>query len=395
MASEKRRPDNMKLSEFNYSLPKDRIAQKPKKPRDQSRLLVLERLGDKIEHRHFYDLPKYLRRGDVLVVNDTRVMPARLIGRRKETGGKVEIFLLRPFASKQNKAAGEDVWLCLVGGPRRKEGLEIIFDKGLKAGIVRREEDGTWLVRFNKKGAGLMKVVEKIGQVPLPPYIKRLSAADRKRYQTVYADVRKSGSVAAPTAGLHFTPALINKLKKSGVNICHVTLHVGLGTFAPVKTQRIENHKMHEEYYEIEKKMLDLLWRAKLSGKRVIAVGTTSTRVLETVFSKFPISPANGTPLRGGNFQFPKKSKIKNQKSKIVSGWTDIFIYPGYKFKAVDALVTNFHLPKSTLLMLVSAFAQGKAGNKRSGLKMILEAYRTAIGKKYDFFSYGDAMLIK
>jgi S-adenosylmethionine:tRNA ribosyltransferase-isomerase len=373
----------MKLSEFDYKLPKDRIAQKPKEPRDHSRLLVLERLSGKIEHRHFYDLPKYLRRGDALVVNDTRVMPARLIGRRKETGGKVEIFLLRKEnltlspSPSQGEGRGE-VWLCLVGGPRRKEGLEIIFDKGLKAGIVRREENGTWLVRFNKKGAGLMKVVEKIGQVPLPPYIKRLSAADRKRYQTVYADARKTGSVAAPTAGLHFTPALIDKLKKSGVNICHLTLHVGLGTFAPVKTRRIEEHKMHEEYYEIEKKTLDLLWRAKLSGKRIIAVGTTSARVLETVFDKF-------------NDKLPAKS----YQLKAMSGWTDIFIYPGYKFKAADALVTNFHLPKSTLLMLVSAFAQDEAGNKHSGLKMILEAYRIAIDKKYDFFSYGDAMLIK
>jgi S-adenosylmethionine:tRNA ribosyltransferase-isomerase len=376
----------MLLSEFSYNLPKKLIAQQPASPRDHSRLLVLDRASGHIAHRHFFDLPEFLKPGDVLVLNDTKVFPARLIGKKAGSGGKIEVFLLKKIKN--------GIWQCLVGGKSRQTEQKIVFSRKLQGWIMGRETDGTWSVRFNLAGKKFKEELERIGSVPLPPYIKRgkPEKTDKMRYQTIYADARHADSVAAPTAGLHFTPRLLKKLEAKGVKIIHLTLHVGLGTFLPVKTENIKEHKMHEEYYEIEKKTLDLLWRAKLSGKRVIAVGTTSTRVLETVFSKFPISPANGTPPR--RWQFPKKSKIQNPKSKIVSGWTDIFIYPGYKFRAVDALVTNFHLPESTLLMLVAAFA-GRPGKKGSdGTVSVKKAYAQAIKKNYRFFSYGDAMLI-
>lgn len=367
----------MKLQEFDFELPKNLIAQKPASPRDHSRLLVFERRSGRVDHRYFYDLPDYLGPGDVLVLNNTKVIRARLIGKRK-TGGKVEIFLLRK-TSNHGGDKGE-AWQCLVGGKKRKENLEVFFRHGFEARVSVRNPDGTWQVSFNMKGKRLEKLVEKIGQVPLPPYIKRnkKSAIDGKSYQTVFAAADQPGSVAAPTAGLHFTSRLLKKLVHRGVRVAYVTLHVGLGTFMPVKTENIEQHPMHAEFFEIRKVELEKIIEAKKSGGRIIAVGTTSARALETVFRK--------------------KSKIRSAgrrtKSKTLNGWTDIFIYPGYKFRAVDALITNFHLPKSTLLMLTSAFAGRDGESQRRGLKIILHAYRAAIKNCYRFYSYGDAMLI-
>jgi len=395
----------MKLSDFNYNLPKSLIAQKPMKPRDHSRLLLLDlKRGAiplsgtthtngnkevKIEHKHFYDLPGYLNKGDVLILNNSKVFPARLIGKRKETGGKIEVFLLRKVRSQ--------IWQCLVGSSRKKEGLEIEFSRELKGRLIKDNKDSTWAVQFNKPYKEMMKIVEKIGQVPLPPYIKRpercrtpysasvattakgARVSDTLSYQTVYADETKVGSVAAPTAGFHFTPRLIKKLKDKGVQFEYITLHVGLGTFAPVKVNNITKHKMHAEYVEVEKRVINNIIKAKKAKRRVIAVGTTSVRALEAIASEFPIS----------NFQFPNKSQISmtkfSKQFKDYKKWVDLFIYPGYKFKIVDALITNFHLPKSTLLMLVSALA---------GKSNIDKAYKFAIKYKYRFYSYGDAMLI-
>ncbi len=353
----------LSLQNFDYDLPKNLIAQTPMKPRDQSRLLVLHKKSGRIEHRHFFDLPGYLRPGDVLVLNNTKVMPARLIGKRAATGGKVEIFLLKEIKS--------GLWQCLVGGQRRKENLQVEFNKGLKAEIIKNNQDGTWNVKFNKNGAAFMKIVKQIGRVPLPPYIKSFSAkasADKANYQTVYANATKLGSVAAPTAGFHFTPALLKKIKNKGVQIEYITLQVGLGTFAPVKAEDITKHKMHVECVEINKKTLANIIKAKSESRRIIAVGTTSVRTLESLSHKIT------------NNQDTITKKIPNLKFQ-----TNIFIYPGYKFKLVDAMITNFHLPKSTLVMLVSAFA---------GRNKIFKAYSEAIKKKYRFFSYGDAMLI-
>jgi len=360
----------MRLKDFDYYLPKNLIAQKPMKPRDSSRLLVLHKQTGEIEHQHFYDIIDYLKTGDVLVLNNTKVMAARLIGKRAETGGRVEVFLLKknltPTLSFVRRGSMVEVWQCLVGGKRRKENLKINFSNGLKAEIIKNNLDGTWNVKFNKSGASFMKLVEKIGRVPLPPYIKRMSKLktqnsklmnDKINYQTIYADDKKIGSVAAPTAGFHFTPALLKKLKAGGVRLEYVTLHVGLGTFAPVKAENIEEHKMRSERAEISKKTLNNILKAKREGRRVIAVGTTSVRTLESV-----------------------SARASRQKFN-----TDIFIYPPYKFKIVDALITNFHLPKSTPLMLAAAFA---------GKKNMDKAYRSALRRKYRFYSYGDAMLI-
>jgi len=343
----------MELKKFDYNLPKNLIAQKPISPRDHSRLLLLAKNSGKIQHKHFYNIVDYLKSGDVLVLNNTKVMAARLIGKRVETHGKVEVFLLNKIES--------NIWQCLVGGHKRKENLKVEFTKGLKAEIIKNNLDGTWQVKFNKSGADFMKLVNKIGRVPLPPYIKREQKlkSDQKNYQTIYADDKKIGSVAAPTAGFHFTKKLISQLKKKGVQFEYVTLQVGLGTFAPVKVDDITKHKMHAEWVEVNKKTIQNIIKAKKEGRRIIAVGTTSVRTLESAFRKTPVK----------NFSF----------------WTDIFIYPGYKFKIIDGLITNFHLPKSTLLMLVSAFA---------GREKIFKAYEQAIKKKYRFFSYGDAMLI-
>jgi S-adenosylmethionine:tRNA ribosyltransferase-isomerase len=357
----------LKLQDFDYNLPPELIAQKPVSPRDKSRLLVLDKTSGAIEHRHFFDLPGYLKAGDILVVNNSKVFPARLIGRKKITGGKLEVFLLHPTTQPE-------IWQCLIGG-RATAGIELNFGKNLAAKILKNNNDGTWEVEFNKKGGAMMKIVEQVGQVPLPPYIKRKGAGlknlrrDQKTYQTVYAAANKIGSAAAPTAGLHFTPRLLRQIRKMGVEILPVTLHVGLGTFQPVKTENLGGHKMHSEFMEIKKGVLKKILAAKKSGRRIIAVGTTSARTLETL---------------GQNLE-----KMPGQKSAPASDlqiWTDIFIRPPYQFKIVDALITNFHLPKSTLLMLAAALA---------GKDNIDKAYKIAIAEKYRFYSYGDAMFIR
>ena len=404
----------MKLKDFDYYLPKNLIAQKPIKPRDHSRLLLLAKRTGRIEHKHFYDILDYLKPGDVLVLNNSKVMPARLLGKKKGTGGKIEVFLLRkkvfiaPYIKKERNPLnppfeggqyrGGNIWQCLLGGKRRREGLEVKFSQGLRCLVVKDNKDGTWEVKFSPSassgqvmsGKKFMKKVEKIGLTPLPPYIKRVAErrADNEDYQTVYADDKKIGSVAAPTAGFHFTPFLLKKIKRKGVQLEYVTLHVGLGTFAPVKVDDIEKHKMHAEWIEADKKTIADIRLAKSQGRRIIAVGTTSARILETIFSqiayrKSPIANKSPIPYSLCDMRYG----IRDARYVICdySGWTDIFIYPGYKFKIIDGLITNFHLPKSTLLMLVCAFA---------GKKNINRAYSRAIRKKYRFYSYGDAMLI-
>ncbi|MFA5184458.1 MAG: tRNA preQ1(34) S-adenosylmethionine ribosyltransferase-isomerase QueA [Patescibacteria group bacterium] len=344
------------VSDFDYYLPPALIAQEPAKPRDHSRLLLLDKKTGKVEHDHFYNLIDHLRPGDLLVLNNSKVFPARLLGRKELTGGAVEIFLHRQLSVRKSDG---NVWECLVGG-RAKEGVKVDFSRGLQATILKNNNNGTWQVGFNLTGDKFWRAINQIGLVPLPPYIKRNKKmdSDKSSYQTVFADARKVGSVAAPTAGLHFTKSLLKKIKARGVKIVAVTLHVGLGTFAPVKTEKISEHKMHSEFASVGVAAVRAIIKTKETGGRVIAVGTTSCRTLESL------------DLR----------QVRTQ-----SFWTDIFIYPGYRFKVVDALVTNFHLPKSSLLMLVSALA-GK-GN-------IDLAYRQALSQKYRFFSYGDAMFI-
>lgn len=333
---------------FDYELPKEFIAQTPVEPRDHSRLLVYSRQTDSIQHRHFYNLPEYLRAGDVLVINETRVLPARLMGRR-ETGGIIELLLL----NRREK----DIWETLARPGRRiRPGERLIFSEKLSADVLRILEDGGRLVRFNYEGI-FEEILDELGQMPLPPYItERLE--DKERYQTVYS--KENGSAAAPTAGLHFTPELLEVIKGMGVKIVPVLLHVGLGTFRPVKVADVSQHKMHSEYYSVSAQAAQSINEAKAAGGRIFSVGTTSTRVLETACGEDGL--------------------IKAQ-----SGWTDIFIYPGYKFKCVDCLITNFHLPQSTLLMLVSALCSRDK---------ILEIYEEAKREKYRFFSFGDAMLI-
>ena len=333
---------------FDYELPKEFIAQTPVEPRDHSRLLVYSRQTDSIQHRHFYNLPEYLRAGDVLVINETRVLPARLMGRR-ETGGIIELLLL----NRREK----DIWETLARPGRRiRPGERLIFSEKLSADVLRILEDGGRLVRFNYEGI-FEEILDELGQMPLPPYItERLE--DKERYQTVYS--KENGSAAAPTAGLHFTPELLEVIKGMGVKIVPVLLHVGLGTFRPVKVADVSQHKMHSEYYSVSAQAAQSINEAKAAGGRIFSVGTTTTRVLETACGEDGL--------------------IKAQ-----SGWTDIFIYPGYKFKCVDCLITNFHLPQSTLLMLVSALCSREK---------ILELYEEAKREKYRFFSFGDAMLI-
>ncbi len=369
----------MQLKDFDYHLPKNLIAQEPIKPRDHSRLLLLQRKNGNIRHKHFYDLADYLKKGDVLVLNNSKVFKARLMGKRKTSGGKIEVFLLPssqppPLLLSRERGA---FWQCLVGGARKWEGLEIKFGQGLECKLIKNNQDGTWEVKFNQGEAKMMKTVEKIGQVPLPPYIKRgrrcqtpYGVSDTLAYQTVYADSKKVGSVAAPTAGFHFTPRLIKKLKARGVRFEYITLHVGLGTFAPVKVNDIKKHKMHAEFVEIKKEVMKRIIKAKKENRRIIAVGTTSVRTLEAVWKQ--------------------ESGSRNQG---FGGWVDIFIYPGYKFKVIDALITNFHLPKSTLLMLVMAFV-GAGKSEKAGREIIFKAYQSAIRRQYRFYSYGDAMFI-
>ncbi|MFA5051955.1 MAG: tRNA preQ1(34) S-adenosylmethionine ribosyltransferase-isomerase QueA [Patescibacteria group bacterium] len=344
----------MKTSLFDYHLPHSRIAQSPASPRDSSRLLVFNRTLNTVTHDRFNHLPAYVQSGDVLVFNDTKVFPARLFG-KKETGGRIEVFLLRPVGGR--------TWEVLIGGKVRRVGMKISFNLSLRCEAVKRLEAGMWQVRFNKAPKQVSAIADKIGSTPTPPYIKKL--APMSVYQTVYA--KKIGSVAAPTAGFHFTKRLLAGLKKKGVQFEYVTLHVGLGTFQPVKVENIEKHRMHAEYAEISKNTLNHLRQAKKEGRRIIAVGTTSVRVLETIGSR--------------------KAGYK--------GLVNTFIYPGYRFRMVDAMITNFHLPKSTLLMLVSAFAKAPADRSVfAGLRKILGVYKIAIRKKYQFYSFGDGMLL-
>lgn len=338
----------MLLSDFDYFLPEELIAQHPIEPRDGSRLLVLDKNTGKQSHQYFYDLPEYLKAGDTLVFNDTRVIPARLIGFKPETGGKVEVFLLA-------RKTGEE-WEALVKpGKKARPGMIIKFSDELSCEILENTDFGGRIVRFIFNGI-FEEILDKLGQTPLPPYIKE-ELADKERYQTVYA--RERGSAAAPTAGLHFTKELMEKIKEKGVNLAFVTLHVGLGTFRPVNTDDITNHVMHREYYSVSPEAAEVINKTKADGGRVIAVGTTAIRTLETA--------------------------TVDGRLEAKSGWTEIFIYPGYQFKMIDAAVTNFHLPKSTLLMLISALA---------GKESVLAAYREAVDQKYRFFSFGDAMLI-
>jgi len=341
--------NRLKTSDFDFYLPEELIAQTPLEQRDSSRLLTLDKITGQVTHRHFYDLPRFLRPGDCLVLNNSRVLPARLIGRRP-TGGVCEVLLLTD--------KGEGLWECLVRpGRKLKPGAQVIFGEGqLKATIEAEVEDGKRLVRFHYQGI-FLEVLEQLGKMPLPPYIKA-ELQDNERYQTVYSKV--VGSAAAPTAGLHFTPELLVHVQEMGVKVCYVTLHVGLGTFRPVKAENILEHEMHSEFCEIPRETADIINETKRNGGRVICVGTTSCRTVES---------------------FAKEDGTISESS----GWTNIFIYPGYKFKVLDALITNFHLPQSTLIMLVSALA---------GREHVLNAYEQAVKERYRFFSFGDAMFI-
>lgn len=340
----------MKVTDFDYELPEELIAQTPIEKRDESRLMVLDRKEQTIEHKHFKDVIDYLEPGDVLVRNNTKVIPARLYG-KKETGAKVEFLLLNNME--------KDIWECIVRpGNKLHVGAKVIFGDGiLKAEVLDTMPGGTRKVKFHYEGI-FNEILDKIGLMPLPPYIHE-SLKEKDRYQTVYA--KYDGSAAAPTAGLHFTPELLKKIEKKGIDIANVTLHVGIGTFRPVKEDTVEAHQMHSEHFYIKEEDCEKINKAKKSGHRVIAVGTTSCRVLETIADD-------------------------NGYVKPTEGDTQIFIYPGYKFRCLDALITNFHLPQSTLVMLVSALA---------GKDYIMKAYKEAVEQKYRFFSFGDAMLIK
>ncbi|ALM57250.1 MULTISPECIES: tRNA preQ1(34) S-adenosylmethionine ribosyltransferase-isomerase QueA [Staphylococcus] len=340
----------MDIEAFDYHLPEALIAQTPLKNRDESKLLVLGRQTGDIEHKHFKDVIDYLDKGDTLVLNDTRVMPARLFGLKEETGAKVEMLML-------TQISGNDWEVLLKPAKRIKVGNKLSFGDGkIVAECIEELNQGGRIMRLHYEGI-LQERLDELGEMPLPPYIKeRLD--DQDRYQTVYA--KASGSAAAPTAGLHFTDELLNRIKAKGINIAFITLHVGLGTFRPVSVDNIDDHEMHSEYYQMDQETAKLLNETKSKGHRVISVGTTSTRTLETIMQT-------------------------NEAFKAQSGWTDIFIFPGYTFKAIDGLITNFHLPKSTLVMLVSAF---------SSRDYILNAYQQAVKSEYRFFSFGDAMLI-
>ena len=339
----------MKTHDFYYDLPEELIAQTPLEKRDSSRLMTLDRKTGEVEHKHFYDIIDYLNPGDCLVMNDSRVLPARLLGHRP-TGGAVEVLLLRDLGSKR--------WECLCKpGKKMQPGNEVIFGDGELTATVREvREDGNRVVEFHYEGI-FLEVLERLGKMPLPPYIKE-ELQDQERYQTVYS--RELGSAAAPTAGLHFTQELLEKIRAKGVKTAFVTLHVGLGTFRPVKAEEVLEHHMHSELCMMNEETAKLLNETKASGGRIVCVGTTSCRTLESLVND------------DGSFE-------------AKSRWTDIFIYPGYTFKAMDALITNFHLPESTLVMLVSAFA---------GREHVLNAYRTAVENRYRFFSFGDAMYI-
>ncbi|MEG0238046.1 MAG: tRNA preQ1(34) S-adenosylmethionine ribosyltransferase-isomerase QueA [Clostridium sp.] len=341
----------MKVSDFDFYLPEELIAQHPLEKRDSSRLMVLDKKTGEIEHKIFKDIINYLNEGDTLVLNNTRVMPARLIGEKEETGGKIEFLLLKRLEG--------DKWECLAKpGKTAKPGRRFSFGEGkLKCEVKEVLETGNRVIEFEYDGI-FEEVLDSLGEMPLPPYIhERLE--DSERYQTVYS--KEKGSAAAPTAGLHFTEELLNDIKAKGVNIAYVTLHVGLGTFRPVKAETIDEHVMHSEFYQVSEETANIINKTKENGGKIISVGTTSTRTLETIGDE-------------------------NGRVKECSGWTNIFIYPGYKFKIVDNLITNFHLPESTLIMLVSTLA---------GKEHVLNAYNEAVKEKYRFFSFGDAMFIK
>lgn len=340
--------DQLTTKDFDFFLPEELIAQRPIKDREKSRLMVLNKNEKSITHKHFYNILDYIEAGDCLVLNDTRVIPARLFGKKK-TGAVIELLLLKRISI--------NTWECLVKpGKRAKIGTVIDFGDILKAVVTEDLEDGLKVLEFTYDGL-FEAILDELGEMPLPPYIKE-KLQEKERYQTVYA--RQNGSAAAPTAGLHFTPELLQSIQDKGIHIAYLTLHVGLGTFRPVKVDKIDDHIMHSEYYELTKENADLINRARQNKGKIISVGTTSTRTLESICKKH---------------------------SQVIedSGWTDIFIYPGYEFQVIDGLITNFHLPESTLLMLVSAF---------SDRRLILDAYREAIENKYRFFSFGDAMFI-
>ena len=339
----------MKTADFDFRLPEELIAQTPLERRDASRLLTLDKSTGAVGHHHFYDLPQFLRPGDCLVLNDSRVLPARLIGRRP-TGGVCEVLLLVD--------RGDHLWECLVRpGRKLRPGAQVIFGDGQLTATVETElEDGKRVVRFHYQGI-FLEILEQLGKMPLPPYIKA-ELEDQERYQTVYSKV--VGSAAAPTAGLHFTPELLAQVQEIGVKVCYITLHVGLGTFRPVKAEEITDHEMHSEFCQISQETADIINQTKENGGRVICVGTTSCRTIES---------------------FAAEDGTMSERS----GWTNIFIYPGYRFKVLDGLITNFHLPQSTLIMLVSALA---------GREHVLSAYETAVRERYRFFSFGDAMMI-
>ena len=341
----------MKTSDFYYDLPQELIAQTPLKERSSSRLMVLNKNTGEVEHKHFYDIVEYLNEGDTLILNDTKVLPARLYGEKEGTGGAIEFLLLHKHSL--------DTWeVILRPGKKAKVGAKFVFGNGeLKAEVLDIVNEGNRLVRFEYEGV-FEEVLDRLGEMPIPPYITK-KLEDKNRYQTVYA--KNPGSAAAPTAGLHFTPELMEKIKNKGINIGFVTLHVGLGTFRPVKVDDVNEHKMHSEFYTISDEVAKLVNDTRKNNKRVVSVGTTATRVLETV------------GMGGGEL-------------KAQTGWTDIFIYPGKKLNVVDALITNFHLPESTLIMLVSAIA---------GRDNVLNAYKCAVDEEYRFFSFGDAMFIQ
>lgn len=343
------------ISEFDYSLPAELIAQTPSEKREDARMMVLDRRSETIEHRHFYDITDYFNENDVMVLNNTRVIPARMYG-HKETGALLEVFLLKQIAGK--------TWQVLLNPSKRvREDMIIKISDELSLKVLTREDQGKWLVEMFYDG-NFYEILDRVGKIPLPPYIERSMTDDRlkeldyERYQTVYAQRR--GSVAAPTAGLHFTEEILQKLKNKGVQICYVTLNVGLGTFRPVKTENILDHKMESEEYEISKETAEIITNARRAGKKITAVGTTTVRTLETCMKKF------------------------DEILEVIDD-SSLFIYPGFKFRAVDRLITNFHLPKSTLIMLVSAFA---------GKDFTFRAYEEAVREKYKFYSYGDCMLI-
>ena len=380
----------MDVKDFYYDLPEELIAQDPLEKRDSSRMLVLHRDTGEIEHREFHDVLEYLNPGDCLVINDTRVIPARLYGEKEDTGAAIEVLLLKEakvIATSEDEAsegdnasedtAGKNVryYECLVRpGKKMKPGARVAFGKKDENGkalligeVIKVVDDGNRIIRFEHEGIW-EEILDALGEMPLPPYITH-KLQDKNRYQTVYA--KHDGSAAAPTAGLHFTDQLLKDIEAKGIKIARLTLHVGLGTFRPVKVEKIEEHHMHSEYYELSQETADIINETKKNGGRVISVGTTSTRTLETVAQRIE---AENPELAGGKLEL-----------KASSGWTDIFIYPGYRFRVVDLLITNFHLPESTLIMLVSAFYNREA---------VLDAYKTAVEDRYRFFSFGDAMLI-